>query len=97
MEQPTRQFVESKTMGPLSGIKIIELAGIGPGPYCGMMLSYMGADVIRSIAPAVSFPAYPEKTSRMYWRDGRKTIAVDLKRRKAQKWFFGFAKRPTPV
>ncbi len=33
--------------GPLSGFRIIELAGIGPGPFCGMMLSDMGADVIR--------------------------------------------------
>ena len=34
-------------MGPLQGYKIIELAGIGPGPFCGMMLSDMGAEVIR--------------------------------------------------
>ena len=33
--------------GPLQGIRIIELAGIGPGPFCGMMLSDMGAEVIR--------------------------------------------------
>ena len=34
-------------MGPLTGTKIIELAGIGPGPFCGMLLSDMGAEVIR--------------------------------------------------
>ena len=34
-------------MGPLSGFRIIELAGIGPGPFCGMMLADMGAEVIR--------------------------------------------------
>ena len=34
-------------MGPLSGFKVIELAGIGPGPFCGMMLADMGAEVIR--------------------------------------------------
>ena len=33
--------------GPLNGIRIIELAGIGPGPFCGMMLADMGAEVIR--------------------------------------------------
>ena len=33
--------------GPLSGVKIVEFAGIGPGPFCGMLLSDMGADVIR--------------------------------------------------
>jgi len=34
-------------MGPLSGIKVIEVGGIGPGPFCGMMLSDMGAEVVR--------------------------------------------------
>jgi len=34
-------------MGPLAGFKIIELAGLGPGPFCGMMLADMGATVIR--------------------------------------------------
>ena len=45
--------------GPLSGIKVIELAGIGPGPFCGMMLSDMGAEVLRvdraqSVRPGAS-------------------------------------------
>ena len=34
-------------MGPLSGVKIVEMAGIGPGPLCAMLLADMGADVIR--------------------------------------------------
>jgi len=34
-------------MGPLQGVKIIEVGGIGPGPFCGMMLSDMGAEIIR--------------------------------------------------
>mgnify|MGYP001368868932 FL=1 len=34
-------------MGPLSNIKVLEFSGIGPGPYCGMLLADMGADVIR--------------------------------------------------
>ena len=33
--------------GPLHGIKIVEFAGIGPGPFCGMLLADMGADVIK--------------------------------------------------
>ena len=33
--------------GPLTGIKIVELAGIGPGPFAAMLLSDLGADVIR--------------------------------------------------
>ena len=34
-------------MGPLQGITVLEIAGIGPGPFCAMMLADMGADVIR--------------------------------------------------
>mgnify|MGYP001798613452 CR=1 FL=1 len=33
-------------MGPLNGIKVIEVEAIGPGPFCGMMLADMGADVL---------------------------------------------------
>ncbi|MXY79877.1 MAG: CoA transferase, partial [Chloroflexi bacterium] len=33
-------------MGPLQGVRIVELAGIGPGPFAAMMLADMGADVI---------------------------------------------------
>ena len=34
-------------MGPLKGLKILEFAGIGPGPFCGMLLADLGAEVIR--------------------------------------------------
>ena len=59
-------------MGPLSGTKIIELAGIGPGPFCGMLLSDMGAEVIRVERPGSSGGA--DVLTR-----GRKSIAVDMK------------------
>jgi alpha-methylacyl-CoA racemase len=67
-------------MGPLAGIKIIELAGIGPGPHCGMMLSDMGAEVIRinrtgGPAPGIHGGAIVDVLGR-----GRRAIAVDLKR-----------------
>ncbi|MET0379945.1 MAG: CaiB/BaiF CoA-transferase family protein [Spongiibacteraceae bacterium] len=42
-------------MGPLAGLKVVELLGIGPGPFCGMMLGDMGAEIIsveRADAPA---------------------------------------------
>lgn len=61
-------------MGPLSGFKVIELAGIGPGPFCGMMLSDMGAEVIRveRLAPAAQAPK--DVLAR-----NRRSIALDLK------------------
>lgn len=39
-------------MGPLNGLRILELAGIGPGPLAAMMLADMGAEVIRMERPA---------------------------------------------
>jgi alpha-methylacyl-CoA racemase len=35
------------TAGPLSGLKVVEFAGIGPGPMCGMLLADLGAEVLR--------------------------------------------------
>lgn len=62
-------------MGPLSGFRIIELAGIGPGPFCGMMLSDMGAEVIRVERVA----AAPRRPRDVLARN-RRSIAVDLKK-----------------
>ena len=39
-------------MGPLNGIKVLEFEAIGPGPFCGMMLADMGADVLLVERPA---------------------------------------------
>ncbi len=61
-------------MGPLSGTKIIELAGIGPGPFCGMLLADMGAEVIRVDRAGSA----PRRAVDVLTR-GRKSIAVDLK------------------
>ena len=50
--------------GPLSGLTIVELAGIGPGPMCSMMLGDMGADVIRvDRTKAQSWIAWPIPSS----------------------------------
>ena len=42
-------------MGPLNGLKIIEMGGIGPGPFCAMLMADLGANVLR-IGPARSAP-----------------------------------------
>jgi alpha-methylacyl-CoA racemase len=59
--------------GPLNGIKIIEMAGIGPGPFAGMLLADMGAEVIR-IDRAAGAATPSDITSR-----GKRSIALDLK------------------
>ena len=65
--------------GPLSGYRIIELAGIGPGPFAAMMLADMGAEVIRvERAAAVRSPA-PDTPHFDVLLRGRRNIAIDLK------------------
>jgi alpha-methylacyl-CoA racemase len=64
--------------GPLSGYRIIELAGIGPGPFAGMMLSDMGAEVLR-VDRAESVRDGSRDLSGDVLGRGRKSIGVDLK------------------
>lgn len=66
-------------MGPLSGIRVLELEAIGPGPFCGMMLADMGADVLlvdRESDARLGF-------GRERWYDvmmrGRRSVTLDLK------------------
>lgn len=66
-----------KLVGPLQGVRVVEMAGIGPVPWAGMMLADLGADVIRIDRVASSpldrfFPRDPTKRS-------RRSIALDLK------------------
>jgi len=67
-------------MGPLAGVKIIEIAGIGPGPFCGMMLADMGAEVIR--VDRASAPANAPRSNDVLAR-GRRSIALNLKKPEA--------------
>ena len=62
-------------MGPLQGFRVIELAGIGPGPFCGMMLSDMGAEVIRVDRVGRGGSRRPNDVLAR----NRQSIAVDLK------------------
>src|SRR5438105_5016878 len=69
-------------MGPLEGIRIVELAGIGPGPFCAMLLSDMGAEVIRvDRAAIVGQDTDRDGNDARYnlLSRGRRNIAIDLK------------------
>jgi alpha-methylacyl-CoA racemase len=69
-------------MGPLSGRKIVELAGIGPGPYCAMLLAELGADVVRVDRMGESNLGMPGKTTKFELMNrSRRSVAVDLKKR----------------
>jgi alpha-methylacyl-CoA racemase len=66
-------------MGPLDGMRIIELQGIGPGPFCGMMLADMGADVIRVDRAGNVRGGDPATPPVDVLARGRRSIGVDLK------------------
>ena len=62
-------------MGPLTGIRVVEMAGIGPGPFTAMMLSDLGAEVIR--VDRLSHKGIGHRANVL--NRGRKSIALDLK------------------
>jgi alpha-methylacyl-CoA racemase len=73
----TEEVWVTETSGPLAGVRVVELAGIGPGPFCGMLLADLGAEVIQVDRPGGSASPVPQRndvTSR-----GKRRMVVDLK------------------
>jgi len=66
-------------VGPLAGVKIIELAGLGALPFATLKLADMGADVVR-IDRLSEVGAGPEPQPYSAWDRGRRSVAVDLKK-----------------
>jgi alpha-methylacyl-CoA racemase len=64
-------------MGPLNGIRVIEMAGLAPGPYCAMMLADMGADVLRIERPGGTRPGANDRLSLL--NRSRRSVVIDLK------------------
>lgn len=63
--------------GPIAGVKVIELGGIGPGPHAGMVLADLGADVVRVRRPGgLAMP--PEHLDLMH--RGKRTVDLDVKK-----------------
>jgi alpha-methylacyl-CoA racemase len=65
--------------GPLEGLRVIELAGIGPGPFCAMMLADMGAEVLRIDRPREVPLGTPIAAEFDFTRRNRRSAAVDLR------------------
>ena len=64
--------------GPLAGVRVVELAGIGPAPFCAMLLADLGADVVRVDRPGGESPVGTDPTQDLLNR-GKRTVLVDLK------------------
>jgi len=70
--KPASQDKPAKASGPLAGVRIVEFAGIGPGPFASMMLADMGADIV-TLARPNQMPRAGASSR------GRRVIALDLK------------------
>src|SRR5258708_15771087 len=65
--------------GPLSGVRVVELAGIGPGPFAAMLLADLGADVVRIDRAQQALGGDPLDPPKDILNRGRRSVAVDLK------------------
>jgi alpha-methylacyl-CoA racemase len=65
--------------GPLDGYRVIEIAGIGPGPFAAMMLADMGADVLRVDRVQAVRGSAPDRAHHDLLQRGRRNVAIDLK------------------
>jgi alpha-methylacyl-CoA racemase len=65
-------------VGPLQGVKIVEIAGIGPGPFAAMILSDLGADIIR-VERAQSVTGDFSRDNKEVIYRGRRSVGIDLK------------------
>ncbi len=66
-------------MGPLAGVRVVEIAGIGPGPFAAMMLADLGADIVRVDRAAAVVGGDPEHPPKEIMNRGRRSVGVDLK------------------
>lgn len=66
-------------MGPLAGVRVVEIAGIGPGPFAAMMLADMGADVVRVDRAGNVRGGDPANPPKDIMNRGRRSLGVDLK------------------
>ena len=79
-------------MGPLSGLRVVELAGIGPGPFAAMHLADLGADVVRVDRPGPVSPITGDPRLNLLNR-GKRSVAVDLKHPRGAEVVLALAER----
>jgi alpha-methylacyl-CoA racemase len=71
--------LEPTPSGPLTGLRVVELAGQGPGPYCGMLLADLGADVVAVDRPEVASRSDRSRPATNPMMRGKRSVALDLK------------------
>jgi alpha-methylacyl-CoA racemase len=71
--------MEEALMGPLAGVRVVEFAGLGPGPFCGMLLADLGADVVRIDRRAGRGGLIGALGATSLLDRGKRSIALDLK------------------
>jgi alpha-methylacyl-CoA racemase len=71
--------VSTERGGPLAGLRVVELSGIGPGPFAAMLLADLGADVVRLERPGSEGPTILSSGSWNLLHRNRRAVAVDLK------------------
>src|SRR5437764_2334244 len=86
MAQPDLAQPERTRRGPLAGLRVLELAGIGPGPFCAMMLADQGASVLRVDRPGPvdgGGAGRGGSREREFLNRGRRSAVLDLKHPRA--------------
>ncbi|MDO9380960.1 MAG: CaiB/BaiF CoA-transferase family protein [Nocardioidaceae bacterium] len=68
---------QTTSTGPLAGVRVVEIAGIGPGPFAAMLLADLGADVVRVDRPRPGLVVLPPEQDLL--ARGRPSVVVDLK------------------
>ncbi|MCW2560097.1 MAG: CoA transferase [Mycobacterium sp.] len=85
-------MTHSTGKGPLAGIKVLEVGGMGPGPFAGMTLADMGAEVIRVERPG-GLGVSPGRPEHDVCNRGKRGVILDLKRREAVEALLAMAER----
>jgi alpha-methylacyl-CoA racemase len=74
-----RPPTDAARQGPLAGVRVIELGGLGPGPFAGMLLADLGADLVRIDRPPEGDGAQAGDPRAAVMERGKRSVALDLK------------------